>query len=110
MRMIWENVIQAADFAGFVPASRGARLPPPAPQSCLSLFPRNRNHYRPASRPATRGRFIGPRSPETATGLQPLPTGAARHGAGNHKNHIYTLPYAMIINPWRNFPDGVAVI
>ena len=43
-------------------------MPPPAPQASLSLFPRNRNRYRPASRPATPGRFIGPRSPETADG------------------------------------------
>ena len=29
--------IRAADFAGLVPASRGARLPPPAPPASLSL-------------------------------------------------------------------------
>jgi hypothetical protein len=68
MRMIWESAIQAGGFRRLRAGEQGRSLPPPAPQASLSLFPRNRNHYRLASRPATAGRFIGPRSPETADG------------------------------------------
>ena len=43
MSIIGEIAIRAGDFAGFVPASRGGPLPPPAPQASLTLLPGNRN-------------------------------------------------------------------
>jgi len=110
MQVIRERAIQAADFAGFVPASRGAHCRPLHPRLAslcfleTETFTDPRADRRPAAGLSDRDRQRPP------TGLRPLPTGAARHGAGNRKNHIDTFPFVTIINFWRNFPDGVAVI
>jgi hypothetical protein len=110
MRMIWESAIRAGDFAGFVPASRGAHCRPLHPRLASLCFLEtetitdSRADRRPPAGLSDRDRQRPP------TGLRPLPTGAARHGAGNHKNHMEMFPFVTIINSWRNFPDGVAVI
>ena len=82
MRMIWESAIQAGDFAGFVPASRGAYCRPLHPRLASLCFLEietvtdPRTDRRPAAGLSDRERQRPP------TGLQPLPTGAVRHGAG----------------------------
>jgi hypothetical protein len=109
MKMIWESAIRAGDFAGFVPASRGCSLPPPAPQASLSVFPREeREEPRRYRRPGLGRSDFDYARPLTDV-RRPLP-GAARQWYRGRKTHSGTLPFVTIINSWRTFRGGVAVI
>jgi hypothetical protein len=85
MMMIWESAIRAGDFAGVVPASRGAHCRPLHPW-LASLC------------------FLGKK------GITE-PRVYRRPGLGRSRElHISMFQLLMIINLWRTFRGGVAVI
>jgi hypothetical protein len=110
MKLIGESAIQARDFAGFVPASRGAH--------CRPLHPRLASFYLPEKNGITDPRLD--RRPglkrsdldcaRSLTSLrQPLFRAADRR-AWSRKIDIGMLQCATPITFWRTFRGGVAVI
>jgi hypothetical protein len=105
-----ERAIRATDFAGVVPASRGAHCRPLHPRlASLCFLERKaitdpRAYPQPAAGPSNRIRQRAPMAHRRP------PTGVAHRGVGSPENHIDTFLFDTIINSWRDFRGGVAVI
>ena len=110
MKPMGESAIRARDFAGFVPASRGAHCRPLHPRLASLCFLGKKDNIDPRLfRRLGLGRSdINRQRPQMGRRC-PKPEAADRRAA-SPEIHIAIFPSVTIIKFWRNFPGGVAVI
>jgi len=110
MKLIGESAIRARDFAGFVPASRGAHCRPLHPRLASFFLPGKKDITDPrlTRRPGLGGSNLDRQRPLMS--LQRLPSGAAHRWTGAREIHIATFQCITIINLWRTFRGEVAVL
>ena len=110
MKPMGESAIRARDFAGFVPASRGADCRPLHPRLASLCFLGKKDNIDPRLfRRLGLGRSDLDRQRPRMGRRWPKP-GVADRRAGSREIHIDTFQFVTIIKSWRNFPGGVAVI
>jgi hypothetical protein len=106
--MIWESAIRAGDFAGIVPASRGAHCRPLHPRLASLCFREKIMEPRLYHRPGLGQSGVDcERSRRTVAGPCPEPTG---WWGGSSPIYRYMFQSVNVITFWRTFRGGVAVI
>ena len=106
-----EEAIRAADFAGIVPASRGAHCRPLHPRLASLCCPRRAADLsRGASRQAGADDWHRVREPRPESGRRSIARRRSVPAAGDSRQLIIRFSFDNIINYRRIVHDGIAVL
>jgi hypothetical protein len=105
-----QRAVRAADFAGLVPASRGAHCRPLHPRLASLCFLGRKANADPEPISDLRWANLAAIARDRRQVYDRSIAGTAHRGAGSPEKHIGMFSFVTIINSWRNFRGGVAVI